>query len=81
MQHRMKTHQLSEQQISNLLQTCLTATVATASPDGKPYVRLLILYRFLTFRDLISPRLELLQLFCRHSGVSQNLARLIAETV
>ena len=36
---------------------------------------------FLTFWDLISPRLELLQLFCRHSGVSQNLPRLIAETV
>lgn len=37
MQHRMKTHPLTEQQINNLLQRAQTGTLATLNPDGTPY--------------------------------------------
>ncbi len=37
MQHRMKTHPLTEEQINNLLQREQTGTLATLNPDGTPY--------------------------------------------
>ncbi|KAF5053936.1 Pyridoxamine 5'-phosphate oxidase [anaerobic digester metagenome] len=38
MQFRMKTHQLNQDQIENLLNTVQTGTLATIRPDGTPYV-------------------------------------------
>lgn len=37
MQHRMKTHPLTEQQINRLLQRTQTGSLATLNPDGTPY--------------------------------------------
>lgn len=37
MQHRMKTHPLSEQQIKHLLERAQTGSLATLNPDGAPY--------------------------------------------
>ena len=37
MQHRMKTHPLTEEQINNLLQRAQTGSLATLNPDGTPY--------------------------------------------
>lgn len=37
MQHRMKTHPLTEQQIKQLLQRGQTGSLATINPDGTPY--------------------------------------------
>lgn len=37
MQHRMKTHQLTNAEAKNLLAECLTGTLATINPDGTPY--------------------------------------------
>lgn len=37
MQHRMKTHPLTEQQIHQLLQRTQTGSLATLNPDGTPY--------------------------------------------
>ena len=37
MQHRMKTHPLTEQQINHLLQRAQTGSLATLNPDGTPY--------------------------------------------
>lgn len=37
MQHRMKTHPLTEQQINYLLQRAPTGSLATLNPDGTPY--------------------------------------------
>lgn len=37
MQHRMKTHQLTNGETKNLLAECLTGTLATVNPDGTPY--------------------------------------------
>ena len=38
MQHRMKTHPLTQQQISQLLQRSLTGSLATLNSDGTPYI-------------------------------------------
>lgn len=38
MQHRMKTHPLTEQQINRLLEQAQTGSLATLNPDGTPYV-------------------------------------------
>jgi len=38
MQHRMKTHQLTEKQIEELLLRTPTGSLATVNPDGTPYV-------------------------------------------
>ena len=37
MQHRMKTHPLTEQQINHLLQRAQSGSLATLNPDGTPY--------------------------------------------
>lgn len=37
MQHRMKTHQLTNGEMEHLLLNCLTGTLATVNPDGTPY--------------------------------------------
>lgn len=37
MQHRMKTHQLTDKEAGSLLEQCLTGTLATVNPDGTPY--------------------------------------------
>lgn len=37
MQHRMKTYQLSQQQIDTLLRNASTGTLATINADGTPY--------------------------------------------
>lgn len=37
MQHRMKTHPLTEQQILHLLERAQTACLSTLNPDGTPY--------------------------------------------
>lgn len=37
MQHRMKTHPLTKQQIKQLLQRAQTGSLATLNPDGTPY--------------------------------------------
>lgn len=37
MQHRMKTHQLTENEIDLLLHDCQTGTLATINPNGTPY--------------------------------------------
>ena len=37
MQHRMKTHQLTNGETKNLLAECLTGTLATVNSDGTPY--------------------------------------------
>lgn len=37
MQHRMKTHPLTEEQINHLLQRAQTGSLATLNPDGTPY--------------------------------------------
>lgn len=37
MQHRMKTHQLTEKETESLLLDCLTGTLATVNPEGIPY--------------------------------------------
>ncbi|MEG6521794.1 pyridoxamine 5'-phosphate oxidase family protein [Desulfotomaculum sp. 1211_IL3151] len=37
MQHRMKTHPLTEQQINQLLQRAQTGSLVTLNPDGTPY--------------------------------------------
>lgn len=37
MQHRMKTHQLTDRGAERLLLDCLTGTLATVNPDGTPY--------------------------------------------
>lgn len=37
MQQRMKTHQLTDQEINSLLSNCLTGTLATINSDGTPY--------------------------------------------
>lgn len=37
MQHRMKTHQLTDGEMEHLLLNCLTGTLATVNPDGTPY--------------------------------------------
>lgn len=37
MQHRMKTHQLMNEEVKNLLGECLTGTLATVNSDGTPY--------------------------------------------
>ncbi|CFX82147.1 Pyridoxamine 5'-phosphate oxidase-related [Syntrophomonas zehnderi OL-4] len=37
MQHRMKTHPLTEQQINHLLQRAPVGSLATLNPDGTPY--------------------------------------------
>lgn len=38
MQHRMKTHQLSEEQIHRLLERSQTGSLATLGLDGTPYI-------------------------------------------
>ncbi|HZK02404.1 MAG TPA: pyridoxamine 5'-phosphate oxidase family protein [Anaerovoracaceae bacterium] len=38
MQHRMKTHPLTDEQIKQLLCTTLTGSLATLGSDGAPYV-------------------------------------------
>ncbi|GAA0725357.1 pyridoxamine 5'-phosphate oxidase family protein [Clostridium malenominatum] len=38
MQHRMKTHPLTEQQINHLLQRTQTGSLATLNADGTPYI-------------------------------------------
>jgi nitroimidazol reductase NimA-like FMN-containing flavoprotein (pyridoxamine 5'-phosphate oxidase superfamily) len=38
MQHRMKTHPLTEQQINHLLLRAQTGSLATLNPDGTPYI-------------------------------------------
>lgn len=38
MQHRMKTHPLTEEQINRLLQRAQTGSLATLNPDGTPYI-------------------------------------------
>lgn len=38
MQNRMKTHQLSKEQMENLLSRCMTGTLATISEDNTPYI-------------------------------------------
>lgn len=38
MQHRMKTHQLTAEQISRLLRECLVGCLATVGIDNTPYV-------------------------------------------
>lgn len=38
MQHRMKTHQLTMEQISQLLQECKSGSLATVGADDAPYV-------------------------------------------
>lgn len=38
MQHRMKTHQLSEEQIHRLLERSQTGSLATLDLDGTPYI-------------------------------------------
>ncbi|MEA5057595.1 MAG: pyridoxamine 5'-phosphate oxidase family protein [Anaerotignum propionicum] len=38
MQYRMKTHPLSEEQITKLLERSQTGSLATINPDGTPYV-------------------------------------------
>lgn len=38
MQHRMKTHPLTKEQISNLLSKVQTGSLATINADGTPYV-------------------------------------------
>ncbi len=38
MQHRMKTHQLNENQIDHLLRNTQIGCIATINPDGTPYV-------------------------------------------
>ena len=38
MQNRMKNHQLTDNQIANLLAECTVATVATINRDGTPYI-------------------------------------------
>lgn len=38
MQHRMKTHPLTEEQINHLLARTATASLATLNGDGSPYV-------------------------------------------
>ncbi|MEA4884527.1 MAG: pyridoxamine 5'-phosphate oxidase family protein [Clostridia bacterium] len=38
MQHRMKTHALTKQEMEQLLQRAQTGSLATLSPDGTPYV-------------------------------------------
>lgn len=38
MQHRMKTHQLSDAQIEHILKSELVGTLATINKDGTPYV-------------------------------------------
>lgn len=38
MQHRMKTHQLSEEQIRQLLGRSQTGSLATLNSDGTPYI-------------------------------------------
>jgi len=37
MQHRMRTHPLTEQQIDQLLKRAQTGSLATLNPDGTPY--------------------------------------------
>lgn len=37
MQHRMKTHPLTKQQITQLLQRAQTGSLATLNPEGTPY--------------------------------------------
>ena len=37
MQYRMKTHQLSQDEIHALLIKSLTGTISTIGPDGVPY--------------------------------------------
>lgn len=37
MQHRMKTHPLTEEQINHLLQQAQTGSLVTLNPDGTPY--------------------------------------------
>lgn len=37
MQHRMKTHQLTDKEIKRLLLDCPTGTLATVNSDGTPY--------------------------------------------
>lgn len=37
MQHRMKTHQLTKEEMIALLSDCQTGTLATVNPDGTPY--------------------------------------------
>lgn len=37
MQHRMKTHQLIDRESGSLLSECPVGTLATVSPDGRPY--------------------------------------------
>lgn len=38
MQHRMKSHQLTTNQIIRLLQECLTGSLATVGNDNAPYI-------------------------------------------
>lgn len=38
MQHRMRTHILSKEEIDDLLSSALTASLATLNSDGSPYV-------------------------------------------
>ncbi len=38
MQHRMKTHPLTQEKIDNLLGAASTGSLATLNPDGSPYV-------------------------------------------
>ena len=38
MQHRMKTHHLTEQQMTQLLKRVQTGSFATLNPDGTPYI-------------------------------------------
>lgn len=38
MQHRMKTNQLTEEQIHQLLECSQTGILATLNPDGSPYI-------------------------------------------
>lgn len=37
MQHRMKTHQLTDREAERLLSDCMTGTLATVNSDGTPY--------------------------------------------
>lgn len=37
MQHRMKTHTMTHEQVENLLHTTATASLATLNADGSPY--------------------------------------------
>lgn len=37
MQHRMKTHQLTDRETERLLSDCMTGTLATVNTDGTPY--------------------------------------------